>query len=230
MKKLNYLFGAALIAFAATMTSCSNSDNFVEIDDAPEVPQAQFEALFTYDFAAAGAVEENPANFNGNQNNGQGFYGWESAEKTDSRRNDYKGYVWAEGSTLPEECHVYRRSDRINGNVIATGLKCPSDKEMAIDGLEPGYQVEIFYDATDAAEGSKDMIWATGDGTSDNDGVVRATATIDGVEAVSGESVIPSGAKIVVRTVTPAVNGTGYFVFKVKKNMVISKIIISKPL
>ncbi len=56
----------------------------------------------------------------------------------------------------------------------------------------------------------------------------RATATIDGVEAVSGETAIPSGAQIVVNSVTPAENGTGYIVFQVKKGMVISKIEIGK--
>lgn len=182
-----------------------------------------YETLFTYDFAAAAAVGENPGNFNGNQNNGQGFYGWEKADKTDSRRNDYKGYTWAEGSVLPADCHVYRRSDRINGNIKEGGLYCPNDREMAIDGLEPGYLVEIFY------EGEGNMMWAIGDGTSEEGGVVRATALINGAEAVTGETEFTSGAGILVKSVTPAVKGTGYIVFKVKKGMVITKVIISKP-
>ena len=182
-----------------------------------------YETLFTYDFAAAAAAGENPGNFNGNQNNGQGFYGWEKADKTDSRRNDYKGYTWAEGSVLPADCHVYRRSDRINGNIKEGGLYCPNDREMAIDGLEPGYIVEIFY------EGEGNMMWAIGDGTSEEGGVVRATALINGVEAVTGETEFTSGAGILVKSVTPAVKGTGYIVFKVKKGMVITKVIISKP-
>lgn len=188
-----------------------------------------YQVAYTYDFAAAEAAGENPTNFNGNQSNGQGFYGWETAEKTDSRRNDYKGYVWAEGSVLPKECHVYRRSDRINGNIKNGGLYCPSDKEMAIDGLDVGYIVEIFYDASNAADGSKEMIWAIGDGTSEEGGAVRATAIIGGIAAETGKTAIPSGTKIEVLSVTPAVKGSGYIVFKVKKNMVITKIVITKP-
>ena len=188
-----------------------------------------YQVAYIYDFAAAEAAGENPANFNGNQNNGQGFYGWETAEKTDSKRNDYKGYVWAEGSVLPQECHVYRRSDRINNNIKNGGLYCPSDKEMAIDGLDVGYIVEIFYDASNAADGSKEMIWAIGDGTSEEGGAVRATAIIGGITAETGKTAIPSGTKIEVLSVTPAVKGSGYIVFKVKKNMVITKIVITKP-
>ena len=225
MKKFNYLFSAAAIAAAMLMTSCNKEDN-------PVTPaQPQYQALFTYDFAAAEAAGENPDNFNGNQNNGQGFYGWEKADKTDSKRNDYKGYTWAEGSVLSEECHVWRRSDRINNNVKNGGLYCPNNREMAVDGLEVGYVVEITYDNAEAADGSKDIIWAIGDGTSEGGpGSARATATIDGVEAVTGVTPIASGAKIEVKSVTPADKGTGYIVFQVKKNMVIKKIVISKKL
>ena len=225
MKKFNYLFSAAAIAAAMLMTSCNKEDN-------PVTPaQPQYQALFTYDFTAAEAAGENPDNFNGNQNNGQGFYGWEKADKTDSKRNDYKGYTWAEGSVLPEECHVWRRSDRINNNVKNGGLYCPNNREMAVDGLEVGYVVEITYDNAEAADGSKDIIWAIGDGTSEGGpGSARATATIDGVEAVTGVTPIASGAKIEVKSVTPADKGTGYIVFQVKKNMVIKKIVISKKL
>ena len=225
MKKFNYLFSAAAIAAAMLMTSCNKEDN-------PVTPaQPQYQALFTYDFAAAAAAGENPDNFNGNQNNGQGFYGWEKADKTDSKRNDYKGYTWAEGSVLSEECHVWRRSDRINNNVKNGGLYCPNNREMAVDGLEVGYVVEITYDNAEAADDAKDIIWAIGDGTSEGGpGSARATATIDGVEAVTGVTPIASGAKIEVKSVTPAEKGTGYIVFQVKKNMVIKKIVISKKL
>ncbi len=225
MKKFNYLFSATAIAAAMLMTSCNKEDN-------PVTPaQPQYQALFTYDFAAAEAAGENPGNKNGSASNGQAFWGWEKADKTDSKRQDYKGYEWAEGSVLPEECHVWRRSDRINNNVKNGGLYCPGDKEMAVDGLEAGYVVEITYDNAEAADGSKDIIWAIGDGTSEGGpGSARATATIDGVEAVTGVTPIASGAKIEVKSVTPADKGTGYIVFQVKKNMVIKKIVISKKL
>ena len=189
-----------------------------------------YETLFTYDFAAeqaliAGGLSK-PGNVGGNQNNGQGFFGWENAEKTDSKRNDYKAYKVVAGSQLPAECHMWRRADRYDQDASwanAGGLTCPNDREYAIDGLNAGYLVEIYY------EGADEIVWAIGDGTSDNDGKVRATALINGAEAVTGETTIPSGAGILVKSVTPAVKGTGYIVFKVKKNMVISKVVISKP-
>ena len=185
------------------------------------------EGAVVYDFEAAAAAGENPANKNGSAANGQAFYGWEKADKTDSKRQDYKGYEWAEGSVLPEICHVWRRSDRINGNVTEGGLKCPSDKEMAVDGLQADSKVIIVYDATAANDDSKNIIWAIGDGTSEGGpGAPRATATIDGVQAVTGETIIPSGAEIVINTVIPAENGSGYIVFQVKKNMIIKQIAI----
>ena len=102
---------------------------------------------------------------------------------------------------------------------------------MAVDGLEVGYVVEITYDNAEAADDAKDIIWAIGDGTSEGGpGSARATATIDGVEAITGVTPIVSGAKIEVKSVTPADKGTGYIVFQVKKNMVIKKIVISKKL
>lgn len=224
MKKFNYLFSAAAIAAAMFMTSCTEQDN-------PVNPDSQYQALFTYDFAAAEAAGENPGNKNGSAANGQVFWGWEKADKTDSKRQDYKGYEWAEGSVLPQECHVWRRSDRINNNVKEGGLFCPNNREMAVDGLEVGNIVEIIYDNAAAADDAKDIIWAIGDGTSEGGpGSARATATIDGVEALTGVTPIASGAKIEVTSVTPEDKGTGYIVFQVKKNMVIKKIVIGKKL
>ena len=217
MKKLNYLFGIAAIAGAMFMTSCGQDDN-------PVTGAPQEEALFTYDFAAAAAAEENPDNLNGSANKGQAFYGWESESKTDSKRQDYKGYTWKEGSVLPEECHVWRRSDRINGNIVEGGLKCPSDKEMAIDGLSDGDIVQIFYTA---AEEGQEIIWAVAvDANGETHG---STATVNGMLAVSGETTIPSGQKIKIRKAEKAEKSeTGYIVFKVKKNMIISKVVISQ--
>lgn len=378
MKKTNFLYASAIaMACAFGIQSCTVEDNPSKSIDPAKI-------VYVYDFAAAYNVGENPANFNGNQNNGQGFYGWENADKTDSRRNDYKGYKWESGSVLPDICHVWRRSDRINGNIKFSedlqegGLFCPSDKEMAIDGLKEGSTVQIFYDAPlkadetslkdipfgvwsawvggeltnpsdpdwnlgvstgqpygdgsviryadismfdklvvtctegsprfllnrDVDEGqwneneaeshlidntkggwsakyfvasaladgttiytvdikklvedkgyahlhaikganwanctvtsmkligapySDQIIWAVGDGSSDGIGA-RATAQLEGINAVviPGETEIPSGAKIFVNSVTPAVKGTGYIVFKVKKGMVISKVVIDE--
>jgi len=182
-------------------------------------PIPVIEGSIVYDFAAAEKAGENPANKNGSAANGQAFYAWENADKTDSKRQDYKGYEWKEGSVLPKECHVWRRSDRINGNVKNGGLDCPSNKEMVIDGLNPGSNIYIYYDATNAAEGSQNIIWAAGTEHG-------AKATIDGVDAVSGVTTIASGAKIEVKDVVPADNGTGYIAFQVKKGMVIKQIVV----
>ena len=219
MKK-SFIFGAALMLMGAlSFQSCSQESNPGEPVTPPE---PIYEETFVYDFAEAAKAGENPANFNGNQNNGQGFYGWEKADKTDSKRNDYKGYVKKEGSTLPEVCQIWRRSDRFDQDAswnTAGGVKMPNDREFAIDGLEIGSYVQIFYEGGD-------VVWAIGDGSSEQLEGARATALIDGQEAVTGETVIPSESKIVVTSVTPAVKGTGYIVFKVKKDMIISKIVI----
>ena len=186
------------------------------------------EGSIVYDFEAAANAGENPSNKNGSAANGQAFYGWEKSDWTDSKRQDYKGYKYAEGSKLPEVCHVWRRSDRINGNVAGNGgLKCPSDKEMAVDGLTEGLAVTIIYDATNAT--NKEIVWAIGDGSSEGGpGEVRAKAIINGAEAVPGTTTIKSGDVITVTKVTPAENGSGYIVFGVKKDMVIKKIIIDE--
>ena len=225
MKKLSYLFGAAAIAIAMVMVSCSKIDNPAGSEE-PVGPQ--YEALFTYDFAAAAAAEENPENKNGSASNGQAFWAWEKADKTDSKRQDYKGYEWAEGSLLPEECHVWRRSDRINGNVKDGGLACPNNREMVVDGLEVGYVVEIIYDNESAADDAKSISWAAPVNAETGP---RYTATINGQDAVSGETAIASGDKIEVTAIEPAENGTtGYIAFQIKKGMVIKSIVISKKL
>lgn len=223
MKKFNYLCGAAFACAAMFMVSCSVHDDPVPNNDEP-----QYEVLFTYDFAAAAAAEENPGNKNGSASNGQAFWAWEKADKTDSKRQDYKGYEWAEGSVLPEECHVWRRSDRINNNVKDGGLACPNNREMVVDGLEVGYVVEIIYDNEAAADDAKSIIWAAAVNAETGP---RYTATINGAEAVSGETAIASGDKIEVTAIEPAENGTtGYIAFQIKKGMVIKSIVISKKL
>ena len=197
----------------------------------PELPAN----AIVYDFAAeqkliAASTVEKPGHVNGNQNNGQGFNAYSV-----KIRNDYKGFAKKEGSTLPDVCHVWRRSDRFDQDAswnVEGGLNMPNNREMAIDGLDEGAIVYIFYDAAKASDGNKDIIWAVGEKDADGnavgvgEGTPVTTATIGEVEAVPGETVIPSGAAITIKSVTPAVKGTGYIVFQVKKNMVISKIAI----
>lgn len=225
MKK-SFIFGAALMLMGAlSFQSCSQEDNV----GSPVTPaEPIFEETVVYDFAAeqaliaAGTVEK-PGNFNGNQSKGQGFNAYSV-----KIRNDYKGYVKKEGSTLPEVCQIWRRSDRFDQDAswnTAGGVKMPNDREFAIDGLEAGNFVQIFYEGGD-------IVWAVGEKDAEGNpvdagkGTPVATALINGAEAVSNETVIPSEAKVVVTSVTPAVEGTGYIVIKVKKNMIISKIVI----
>ena len=182
-----------------------------------------------YDFEAAANAGENPVNKNGSEVNGQKFYGWENETYTDRERKDYKGYEYAEGSVLPEVCHVWRRSDRMDASaskISNGGLQCPNNREMAVDGLTEGLTVTIIYDATNATD--KEIVWAIGDGSSQSLGEPRAKAIINGAEAVAGTTTIKSGDVITVTKVTPAANGSGYIVFAVKKNMVIKKIIIDE--
>ena len=170
------------------------------------------------DFAAEAApIILELTNKNGSASNGEAFYVWENEGKVDSYRQDFKGYAWTEGLDMPEVCRVWRRGDRLQGNVIAEGLKCPNDKEMVINGLVAGSVVKITYDATNAAEGSKQMIWATG-------ATAGTVATIGDVEAVSGETLFDSNAEIKIVSTE-----NGYFGFKVKKNMIISKVEIKNP-
>ena len=215
---------------AITVTAINSNEavtvtdgKFIMPDDSVTVSATFVDTRIVYDFAAAAAAGENPANKNGSAANGQKFYGWESADKTYSGRQDYKGYEWAEGSVLPEVCHVWRRSDRINGNMTAAdaevkGLKCPSQKEMAIDGLTAGKKVVIEY------EGEGQILYATGVDYANPTATPNTVAIVgDGTKAaISGTTTIASGTPIhIVST------DGGYFVFRVLKDMVITKITIS---
>ena len=198
----------------------------------------------TYDFTKL-TVTTQPENLNGSAANGQAFYAWENSEKTDSKRQDYKGYTWKEGLALPEVCHVWRRSDRINNNIIPEGLKCPSDKEMVVDGLQEGSVVKIYYDAsatvttnaeTGEASEPAQIIWVAalksvtvGEG---ENAVTTLEPTIEATvgeeTAVTGETKIASGEAITVTKFIIDENHVGgYIPFKVFKGMVISKIEIT---
>lgn len=165
-----------------------------------------------YDFAAAAAAGENPDNFN----YGSAFYAWESDEKADSRRQDYRGYTNYAGSNLPAECHFFRRTDRINGNIGDGGLKCPNNRECVIDGIEAGKKVIITYNADNAT--TKTILWtsATGEGHT-----TKATLGKSSRVCISGKSEIASNAVIHIRETE-----CGYFSFRVMKGMVIEKIVI----
>ena len=185
------------------------------------------EPLFTYDFAAAFAAEENPSNLNGNGSKGQEFYVWWNSGATNRNTNQYKGYTWTEGSVLPEECHVWRSNDRINGNIANGGLNFGSDKPIVIDGLDAGNVVQIYYDASKASQ--KAMVW--GAAIADDSSINGATATIKGVYTESMVTNIASGDPILVKTITPEkTTKKGYIVVWGYKGMVVTKIVISKVL
>ena len=187
-----------------------------KVGDPRWIKPAKKQSDAVYDFAAAAEAGENPENMNGSTKNGGVFCGWESVSKTDSKRQDYRGYQNYTGTNLPEECHVWRRSDRINNNVKDGGLFCPADREMAINNLESGDKIVIDFDATNAA-GDK-LLWVPGKGAEP-----QAVAVVGKSDrsAVSGITQIASGDTIFF------INGAkDYFVFKVLKNMVIKKITI----
>ena len=232
MKNLKFYSLAAAMMLSMGFVSCTVEDNSV-----PEpVVVPVYEEVFTYDFAAeqaliaAGTIEK-PGNFNGNQNNGQGFNAYSV-----KIRNDYKGYTKKEGSTLPDECKIWRRIDRFDQDAswnVEGGVNMPNNREFVIDGLEAGNIVQIDYNADEATD--KEIIWAVGEADAEGnavgagEGTPVATALIDGAEAVPGVTAIPSGAKIELQSVSSAVNGNGgYIVIQVKKGMVISKIAVTK--
>lgn len=231
MKNLKFysFAAAALLTMAFGLQSCNETiDNpYVEIQQ-PEEPEVVVYDENVIDFAAAADLGLNPDNLNGSAANGQAFYAWEADNKVNSKRQDYKGYSIAddvENSPLPKECHVWRRSDRINGNIVEGGLNCPNDREMVIDGLAAGSRVTIYYDATDVTGEINQIVWAAA--TKDLGDNNRTIAGVNGQRLLSGESTIASGATIDVYQAEVAENTTtGYIAFKVKKGMIISKIVL----
>ncbi|MBR1402291.1 MAG: hypothetical protein IJ604_02865 [Prevotella sp.] len=164
------------------------------------------------DFAAEANTYKQPANLNGSTNNGQEFYVWASEGAPNRNRNQYKGYTWTEGLALPQVCNVWLTSDRINGNIVAGGLRCPNDREFIVSGLESGSEVTITFDATNAS--TKELLWVPG-----NEVVLEAT--VNGENAVIAETTIPSATPIKVVSTEK-----GYIAVKVFKGMIISKVVI----
>lgn len=158
MKKTKFLYASAIMmACAFGMQSCSVEDNPAESIDSVKGP-------YVYDFAAVAEAGQNPVKFNGNNASGQGFPWWESAEDPDRDRNGYKGYKWEEGSLLPEVCHVWLFNNQINNNVTDGGLQVTQNScAVAIDGVQSGSTVKIFYTAPEKADQTslKDLPFGT---------------------------------------------------------------------
>ena len=73
---------------------------------------------------------------------------------------------------------------------------------------------------------SDSMIWAVGDGSKNNGGTPLSAALVDGVAAVSGETVVASGATIEVLSVAPYKKSSGHIVINGKKGMILTKVTI----
>jgi len=175
----------------------------------------------TYDFEADANNNINP----GNLNLSDGAYAWENSGKTNSLRNDYRGYVYTTGSGLPQYDFVFIRNPRINGNLKKAdstypvgGLRLSQDqKNIIVAGVTAGMKVTVYYDATNANQ--KKLIWTspTGDGSQ----YYSSTAKIGGSSllAVSGETEIPSGVPIHITSTE-----CGYISFMAYNKMVIQSI------
>jgi|GEM_PF-2874329 len=158
----------------------------------------------TYDFLAAGNMSEKLTKLNTN-----GFQVNMTTGKEDRTDRNFKGYRDYTGTNLPAECHVFIGEQQ---NLDAKGLIVTQDRYLAVSGLAKGDTVVVDY--IDCPE---DTAVYFRPGTS-----VNTAAAIDGVALVSGESVIPSGAKIAIT----AAGDKDYIVMNVYKGMHISKVTI----
>ena len=190
------------------------------------------ETTFVYDLKKAGSTLEF-SNLNRNQGNSGYIYVYESEESPNKNRNDFKGYTADEKSQLvglPDECHVFGRQDRIVQNWSQKGIQVKRDTQWAIDGLDNDDQVQIFYNAEVIEDTEKQQIkYATG----------AEAATVaylgESTEALQGNTIaIPSGEIINVKEAAGtdgegnALEGNGYIVFQVYKEMFIEKVVITK--
>lgn len=147
MKKTNFLYASLMMA------ACTFGVQSCTVDDNPAPDPTILTEVFTYDFEAIPDGTK-LGNLGGSAANGQAFYAWEKADKTDSKRQDYKGYTLVDGVNLPDVCHVWVRGDRFDqdNSFKNGGLNIRNDREMAIDGLSAGSIVQITYDAPEKAD------------------------------------------------------------------------------
>lgn len=153
--------------------------------------QAQ-ETTFTYDLTKA----YKPSVALNNFNCGWAFYSYEKEGKTDSKRQDYKGYAVDSVSKsigLPEECHVWVRNPRLVQTINDAGFYNDGNdgRNMAVDGLTAGDKVIFKYTSESDDETKTKMIYATGASG-------LTCALINGDTLRAGLSVINSGDTIVI--------------------------------
>lgn len=153
--------------------------------------QAQ-ETTFTYDLTKA----YKPSVALNNFNCGWAFYSYEKEGKTDSKRQDYKGYAVDSVSKsigLPEECHVWVRNPRLVQTINDAGFYNAGNdgRNMAVDGLTAGDKVIFKYTSESDDETKTKMIYATGASG-------LTCALINGDTLRAGLSVINSGDTIVI--------------------------------
>lgn len=157
----------------------------------PAASQAQ-QTTFTYDLVKA----YKPSVALNNFNCGWAFYSYEKEGKTDSKRQDYKGYAVDSVSKsigLPEECHVWVRNPRLVQTINDAGFYNDGNdgRNMAVDGLTSGDKVIFKYTSESDDETKTKMIYATGASG-------LTCALINGDTLRAGLSVINSGDTIVI--------------------------------
>ena len=177
-----------------------------------------------YDYEGEAEAGNNPTKLNTHCR----FYTWKQEGSLNNLFSDLRGYKWSSGSLLPKDNFVYRSSDQFNNNLVkvsdgvypVSGLKCANDKKiMVVAGVAPGMKVTINYDATNANSSTKSIIWAAPSGAGSE--VYASTAIIgeSGSFAAPGETKIPSGLPIHIKSAE-----AGYIAFMTYKNMVIQSI------
>ncbi|MBP5258814.1 MAG: hypothetical protein J6Z41_08805, partial [Prevotella sp.] len=170
----------------------------------------------------------------GSAANGTAFYIWEKAEKTDSYRQDFKGYgnYTGEGGFLPTNGDIWMRSGELHSKITNGGLQCDNNKNIVINNIKAGDKIIIEFlqeapalDNHSITEGEetppeKVLTWGVADGYGHRTHAVVGDAT---KSAVSGETTIASGEAIrIVDT------ECGYFSFIAPKGIVITMIKITE--
>lgn len=182
------------------------------------------DSVVTYDFAKAGA----PAVTLNNFNLGWAFSSWENDSKTNSSRQDYKGYAVDDNSKavgLPDDCHVWVRNPRLVQSIYDDGFNVTQDRNFVVDGLVDGSKVVFKYTTTNTDSTKQKMLYATSES-----GLTGARIGEDSL--IAGKSTINSGDTILVdsaKFINSKGQEDGYISVMVYKGMLISSVSIIRP-